>query len=330
MRPVSGRRPPRGGNAGFALALVLVLTAVLAAGTLALVQAARSDGRRAAAAYARDRLRAAAAEGLREALRRLAADDDLRVDHTNEVWAAAGGWVEPSGIAVTFRVTDAQAAFNLNNLAVSADTTPRRPAEDIVADLFAQWGDPLAADHAAAARDWVDEDQEGRWESPLYRERKPSCGCPDKPLTGWEELLSSVAGFSPEWLARPWGDRRFEPPARPLRSALTLLPGPARHVTPVNVNTASPEVLLAIAGGDQAGWVRSLLSLRGAEPLRSLEPLAVLSDPLRFDRLRAYLDVKSFYFTAESVARFEDRSARVTALVRREADGRVLPLRWWE
>ena len=319
-----------GRSDGFALALALVLTAALAAGTLALLQSARMSGRRAAEAAARDRLRAAAAEGVRAALRRLADDDDLRVDHTNETWAVPGGWVDPSGIAVNFRSTDAQAAFNLNNLAVPTDTAPRRPAEDILADLFAEWGDPLAADHAGALRDWVDADGEGRWETPLYRERKPPYACPDLPLTGWEEWLSSVAGFSREWLARPWGDRRFEPPARPLRSVLAILPGPARHPVPVNVNTASPEVLLAIAGGDQAGWVRALLSLREAEPLRSLEPLAVLADPVRFDRMRAYLDVKSLYFTVEAEARLDNRSARVTALVRRDADGRVTPLRWWE
>ncbi|MCX7817952.1 MAG: general secretion pathway protein GspK [Kiritimatiellae bacterium] len=324
-RPSAGWR--RAARHGSALVLVLsVFGAVLVLLGAALTEA-RGRAALAAARLERERLRALAAAELEQALQRLADDDDLLCDHADELWARPNRRRTPDGDAIETVIEDEQQRWDLNNLSAEPSPQPRRPAEDIATDLFRLAGDPDPADRILALRDWMDADREGAREAPHYAELVPRRVPPNRPLESWAEL-QWIAGFPDDWLRDPSlgaipADRRL-----PLRDLVTLIPGPHRRVTPVNLNSAPEPLLAVLFGRGQQHLPRAVIALRSAAPLRSIEGLVVLADPLRMVRLLPYLDVKSEWFRVRIRIRGSRQALSEQALVRRGPDGRVRVVRW--
>jgi type II secretory pathway component PulK len=311
---------------GSALVLVLVLLGLIAGMVIQAQVRARWALRESRRLSGRLDLQRAAGDAVRAALQRLADDEDLRSDSTNEAWAASENAVNPLGVATLVRVTDEDRFFDLNNLAVQTGPGTRKP-DDILGDLLAQCGVFSATQPAGALLDWIDADDAGLAESRFYAAKERPYRCSNRLLFDWPELL----------LVEGWTREMFLPGKRQGRTGLfeaspadclTLLPVARTLPIPVNVNTAPPEVLLAIVGMENDAVAGSILALRAVRPIRSVESLAVLGDPLLSSRVGPYLDVRSHFFRIRARAYKDEESQSLEVLVRRQASGQVGVLQW--
>lgn len=158
--------------------------------------------------------------------RAVLADDvrDNNVDHLGEDWATALKVLPVEQGQIAGSITDQQGLFNLNNLA--------RGEEDIA--VFRRLLDilRLPVELADAAADWVDANAESRLpggaEDVYYLSLEPPYRAANRPLSGVDGLYR-VKGFDAATVEK-------------LRPFVTALPQP----TPVNVNTAPPEILAAL------------------------------------------------------------------------------------
>lgn len=96
-----------------------------------------------------------------------------------------------------------------------------------------------------------------------------------------------------------------------LRPYVTILPQP----TPVNVNTASKEVIAAVVEGLDLGSAERLVQRRQRNPFNSLEEVSDALSHKAIDGRR--LGVSSSYFEVQGRLRFEDRVLEQRYLVER-------------
>lgn len=316
------------GKRGGVLILLLVLTGLVAALLLQSHALARTRTAERQASQEQTRLRQAAAEAALAALQRLADDDDLAVDSTNETWAARVEEQTPLGIFTWAAIRDEQSRFDINNLSLP-DAPEQRSGEDIALDLQTLCGDFSPSARTDALRDFVDEDHNGAREGDFYRHLTPPRVCPDRVLYGWREVLN-IDGWQEEQLARRSLESSLDGFSASLVDHVTLIPVARRRPIPININTASRETLRAVMGIEQDQLVDTVLTLRAIHPIRQLDVFSVTAGPENFERVRAYLDVRSHYFHVRARAEQDGRQAGVEALVMRQDNGRVLVLQWVE
>lgn len=331
MLPFSGNASPLPRNAG--VALILALAAIVTASGLLLWLQARAlhRGTSAYAALETEHLRVAAAETARAALYVLAADPDLSVDHPGEDWAQPLERDWPGGIHAWARVEDAAAYVDLNNLACS--NQPGRPFSAILRNAFTACGHFEADAPVDALADYVDADTTGDYEAAFYRHADAPLLPPDRELWAPAELLH-VHGFSPALFAPPAPapdarHHRDELFGGDFRQATVLLPDAPDAPVPVNLNTATREALLAVAGIEHAATVRSAMSLRALHPFQSTTLLAA-ADPDLAASLEGAIDVKSAYYRVRATAEHDGRRRSILAYARRDPDGAVHLLQWLE
>jgi general secretion pathway protein K len=238
-------------------------------------------------------------------------NDDRRtgaVDHLGEPWALRLPPLPVDNGRLAGYLEDQQGAFNLNNLVREGKVVLTQLAHfrRLLALL------ELPADLADALSDWLDADSEpqgrGGAEDGYYRALDRPYLAANRPLVDVAEL-KLVRGFDAGVYAR-------------LRPYVTALP----RSTPINVNTATPEALAAIASG---------LSLDGARALAAQRQRAYYRDRSDFvGRLPAgatvALDdiaVASAYFMATMRVTIGEAEAGGTALIERE-DGRRSAVLW--
>lgn len=305
--------PPhrRQGAALVATLGILLVVSALALQALALASAAR---RNADAEMRMTLLRATAHDAALLAIQRLADDDDLQCDHAGEPWARPEGWTTPEGITVRVRVRDASSRFDVNNGALP-EMEDRAAAADLLADILHAAGHPVWRETADAIRDATDPDHEGEWDRPRQDGDVPG---PNRSLLSPAELnrVFQRAERGQDIESRPWMD------------LITAYPVTPAHPEPVNLNTAPEMLLQGLFGPTRKAWVAGLIELRDAAPLRSLNSVAVLADPLRMNRYRPFLDVRSRWFEVEAESAQSSRSIHLQATVYRHPDGRVQIMRW--
>lgn len=303
-------RPPRGAALLVAM-IVLTLVATLAAGMI--WQQSRAIGVEGAE---RARVQAAWILGGAMNLGRVLLRLDARtpgVDHLNELWATPLQEASLSSMLAQDRdnnvvdgapqavlsgaITDAQQRYNLRNL-VDPATRKIAPAElealgrlCETASVPPQTAQLLAQGLQAAWRaetDGAKDDDEGTGDAPLAPQAVDQLG--------WLGLDAESV-------------RRLQP-------YVELLPEP----TPLNINTASPEVLAAVIGLDVASAKR----LESKRPFKTLQdargdiPASIPLDPKR-------LGVGSNYFIIAGVLRMDGRVLEERLLVKRD-NRQVLPL----
>ena len=188
-------------RSGAVLVMVLILLTLIAGLVVETQISARASLRRRQVNLLQTRLQQAAADAVWGALRKLADDEDLSVDHTNEVWAALEEIRDPSGVSTRVKVADQDRYFNLNNLAINPPPASARPAADIVMDILALCDDFAPVDRVDSLKDWIDSDDEGFMETARYREKTPPYKTANRPLYALSELLW-VNGFTRAFFAR--------------------------------------------------------------------------------------------------------------------------------
>jgi len=311
------------------MALILALAAVVLAGGLALyLQARAATLFRAEQTELRwEQLRLSAAEAAREALWVLAADDDLTVDHLAEDWALPRETNRTDGIVTNAMVEDAGRFLNWNNVGVSGRSG--RSARDMLLDLLMFCNHFDAAVPVEALEDFVDANETGSYEAPFYQTGDAPFRPPNRIMWAPAELLR-VHGFKPDLFQPRPPVRRDDLFSGDLTTATAVVPLPLEEPLPVNVNTASREVLMALTGLEQDAAVRAVLALRQVRPFGSLVEIFTA-----YPELAAMLE--GTVGTASTVFRVRARAAReglacsVMAWVERDPDsGDIRILQWVE
>ena len=326
VRNGNGAAAPTNQQSGMVLILLLVVLGLMAGLVLQVQLTARSLLRREQAERRTVLLKQAATDAAREALQRLADDEDLFVDHEGESWAGIREVKTPAGIATRVKVVDADRAFNLNNMGVE-NSSGLRTVDDILMDIMTLCGDFEPAGRVDALRQFVDKDGEGMAESPFYLEKKPPYEAPNRNLYSFGELLW-VEGFSKALFNRHERRSVNEFFNADLVDCVTVFPVSLSHPAPVNVNTARAEVLMGILGLGQETLVRTIVAMRMEKPIRSLDAIGMVLDPLLLEAVRPYLDVSSRYFTVDAQAFAEGQTQRVQLLAHRDPSGGVQVMNW--
>lgn len=320
---------PRRPAARSGMALILVLAAIVLAGGLALFLQARSSAlaRAERAEALREELRVAAAEAAREALWILAADENLEVDHLGEEWALPRETTRAEGLSTWAIVEDAGRFFNWNNLSASNRAT--RSSRDVLLDLMMFCGDFNSSVRVDALADFVDADGAGTYEADFYRTGAAPFRPPDRELWAPAELLR-VHGFSAElFRPRPRTDSA-DLTGGDLSASTALVPLPLNAPLPVNVNTASRDVLMGVSGLQQEDAVRQILALRQVQPFESLATMFT-AYPEAAAALEGSVGTASTCFRVRARAAWGGQHRSVMAWVARDSKtGDVRILQWLE
>jgi general secretion pathway protein K len=231
--------------------------------------------------------------------------------HLGQPWALRLPAIPLENGSIAGYIVDAQSRINVNNLGASASQANTLAA---LTRLFAALSLPPALLNAVT--DWVDVDDRvtdpGGAEDAWYMAQSSPGLSANAPVKRTSELLA-VRGDSGALFSR-------------LRPYVTALDAP----TSVNVNTASPEVLVAIANGlDRAGAL-ALVARREQTPFSSVADFRShlpRADIVVDDTL---VDVKSNWFEVSIEARQGDTLARARALLNRSAIAGEWPTVVWQ
>jgi len=224
-----------------------------------------------------------------------------QIDHLREPWAMALPAIPLDNGQVRGAIVDAQARLNINALGESGDRADIERAR--IARLFAQRGGPTGAVDAIA--DWIDRDaimRDGGAEDAFYAARRAPGLAANAPLLRVAEL-AEVKGVTPSTLSA-------------VASFLSALPAG----TPLNVNTAAPEVLSAVVDKLDGAGLAKLIAARTQSPFNNLaEFRAQLSSPAAVAGDET-LSVKSDFFYVTIEAQQGATLARARALLRRKGN----------
>lgn len=167
------------------------------------------------------------------------------IDHTGEIWATVVPALPVEGGRIALALTDQQGLFNLNNLVQGGK--PSEPDIAAFRRLLQLVG--LSSDLANAVVDWIDADSEvsipGGAEDLDYLGLEPAYRAANQPLLDVSGLIR-IKGFNAEAVQK-------------LRPFVSALPQP----TPLNVNTAPPQVLAAVFDGLSVDTAKSLAATGG-------------------------------------------------------------------
>lgn len=175
------------------------------------------------------------------------------VDHYGEIWAQAMPLFPVEGGTLTGCISDLQSRINLNNFSRYAvgnqlQDEMNKPDQNGFAktwlNLLELLQIPSSPAKVATITDWIDPDDNilSSWgaEQPDYESYDPPRRVANQPMTDVTEL-AAISGYTVQevQMLMPW---------------ITALPGAgtsqlgASATTPININTASEEILLALGG----------------------------------------------------------------------------------
>jgi general secretion pathway protein K len=239
--------------------------------------------------------------------------DDRRqsnVDHLGEPWALRLPPMPVENGELVGKIEDQQAAFNVNNLVAEGKINFAQLAH--FRRLLATLSLPDALAYTLV--DWIDDDSQpqpqGGAEDAYYLALDPPYLAANRPLIDIDEL-ALVAGFDNNVRAR-------------LRPYVSALPG----FTPVNVNTASPEVISAMIDGLDLGSAQAMVAQRDRAYFRDTNdfinrlPRGPVAAP-------ADISVSSDYFLASLRVTIGGAQARGRALLSRAGSGTGWPSIIW-
>jgi general secretion pathway protein K len=231
--------------------------------------------------------------------------------HLGQPWALRLPAIPLENGSIAGYVVDAQSRINVNNLGVTASQASTRAALTRLSNLLGV--PPLWID---AATDWVDTDdrvtEPGGAEDAWYAAQPAHGVAANAPVRRLAELLA-IRGASTALVER-------------LRPFVSALDAPS----PVNVNTASPEVLMAVASGlDRAGAL-ALVTQRSAQPFASAADFRARLPGGSIVVDDTAIDVRSNAFEVTIEAIQGETRARARALLRRGGQPGAWPVVVWQ
>jgi general secretion pathway protein K len=246
--------------------------------------------------------------------RKAALSNTPRVDSLQSIWALpfpplplGGGWASLS-------IVDEARKLNINQL-VAPNGQVNQPFAETLSRLLTILGiDPTEL--VPALIDWLDPDSvttPGGAESDFYLHLIPPYEARNGPMPTIGDLRM-VRGVD-------------EVTFRRLRNFLTTTPS-----VRVNINTASAEVLMAVAPQFQESpsVLRTILEERVSHPFTSISDVSQFLGPSAAGSLPAALATTSDYFTVRGMGSFAGTRTYVYAVIRRTGPGPQLLLDWHE
>ncbi len=221
------------------------------------------------------------------------------IDHRGEPWAMRLPAMPVENGELTGFIEDQQSRYNLNNLVKDGKVNVAQLA--IFQRLLAALG--LAPEIADSLTDWLDADSEAQpqgAEDAYYLALQRPYLAANRSLIDVDELVL-VRGFNEATRAR-------------LSPFVSALP----RFTPVNANTASPEVLSAVIDGLSLDASRSLVSRRERAYFRSYDDFS-RQLPSGIIVPTENISVSSDYFMATLRVTMGGARARGTALLARNS-----------
>jgi general secretion pathway protein K len=303
---------------GVALLMVLVIVTVIAGLMYPLWQQQQSALTRAQSSQAQLQAWAvliSAQDWVKSALKFDA--EQSQTDHLLELWAQPMPAVPFDGGKVRGWLVDAQAKLNVNQLAI-ADVQQR---EQQIA-IFNRLCQVLSVECPfwPAVADWMDSDDvpmSGGAESEFYMGQQPMRRAANQPLLSIDELRQ-VAGVT-------------EPVLQVLNPYLTALP----DATPINVNTATAPVLMALSTLLTQDLATAIIARQRTEPF---ERLTQVSELLRQSSVsdaelnllvnERMMSVSTRYFMLHTQAEYLNYQWQLNSLLKRDT-GRVQSLMRW-
>jgi general secretion pathway protein K len=301
-------KPARG--AAIVLAMLLAALAATIAVTLFTEQQRWSH----AVLHRRDQVQAQAMVFAAVQWSRQILGEDARVttvDHLGEPWAISLPPIPLDNGEIRGAISDAQGRLDVNALAGTGTATD--VYRERITRLLARVGGPVNALPAIA--DWIDSDATPRMngaEDSTYLAREVPSVAANAPVLRLAEL-ANVPGVSAAALTAA-------------SAHLTALP----TAVPINVNTASPEVLAAVFANAGSDAVAQILAARAARPFTSVLDLRTRLPQLQIGSDELSLSVKSDYFLVTVEARQGSTIARARALLRRNTTSREPPEIVWQ
>lgn len=251
------------------------------------------------------------ATGVESWVRSILARDrrDTQLDGLGEDWARPVDFLPVEQGGLSGGLEDLQGRFNLNNLAAP----PPKAAVYIkqwqrlfrVLDLDAAQALPLAA----AIRDWIDPNalpESGGGEDPDYQGLEQPYRAANQAMRSPSELLA-VKGMNRDIFLR-------------LAPFVTALPLDNQTPTPVNVNTASKEVLMALSDSTDASRIDAWLQKRLKDPVDNPQKLQA-DQTLPADVTADLVSARSEYFQLNVTAFIGSGQVHLYSVLRRPASG---------
>jgi general secretion pathway protein K len=300
LRSIRVRLPGRVRGLALIVAMLVAALAATVAISLAVAQAQWSGQ----VAQRRDRVQAESIALVGVQWARQILDADARTttfDHLGEPWALPLPPTPVENGVVEGRIVDAQALLNANNLVPGAHQAFER--ERFLRLLGAL---RLSSAMLPAIVDWVDADdvaEPGGAEDAFYRGAAQPMLTPNMPIMRIQEL-ADVRGMTPPML-------------QALARYVTALPA---H-TPLNVNTAAPEVLAASLSNIDPGALAALLASRSVEPFATIADFRQRLPTGTSIGDEAMYTVKSRFFFVVVRARQGETIAQARALIDRGGTG---------
>ncbi len=214
---------------------------------------------------------------------------DNNWDSLDEPWAQKMTPMDVEGAMVWGWNEDLQARFNLNSLVVNGKQ------DKIAIGIFQRLLERLDLDAltAAAVVDWIDADNETSGpkgaENDVYSRLKYPYSAANQPMQSASELLL-VQGFN----AKAW---------EKLKPFVVALPGQ----TPININTAPPEVISALAPNITLADAEQVIRTRFMNPFKNLDsfrnhPNLVQAKAELQKLTEAHLDIRTSFFQVNAQA----------------------------
>lgn len=222
------------------------------------------------------------------------------VDHLKENWAIRLPATPFEGGTVRGFITDQQQYCNFNNLLQdnAANT-------DFFKRLLSLVGSN--PDSVEALKDWIDPDADITYpngaESEHYLTQPVPYRAGNQPLIEIGNL-SRVQGFTNESIAK-------------LKQYCTVLPEP----TPVNVNTASLELLGLMLPELSQFELQSIVAARNLRPFENITEVGKLLEKSKITLSDVQFSVGSRYFMVTSQTQFGKSTIRTEALLKRDGSG---------
>jgi general secretion pathway protein K len=227
--------------------------------------------------------------------------DDARnssVDHRGEAWATRLPPVEAENYRISGLMEDQEGRFNLNNLVANGEIDKQQLAIFVRLLSALRLPDSLAG----VVADWIDADDlpfnSNSVDSTYYVTLQTPYRATNQPLININELLR-VKDMDRNTLAM-------------LRPFVTVLP----TRTPINVNTASPEILVALVPGLSSEEAYSMVAKRERTYYRNITDFQQAL-PSGTTAPASGISVSSQYFLVQARASNERLSIGNQALYRR-------------
>ena len=292
---------------GVALITALLIAALISIVTYNLAFESTMDTRRTMVLLYRDQA-VQVALGAETWIATILAEDaaNTDTDHLGEIWASELPGLPIDGGTVSGEIIDLQGRFNVNNLVDGEGEVDELYLEQFRRLLIGLEIDPRFAGIAA---DWIDPDRDVSFpdgaEDGTYTSLTPPYRPPNQPLSNATEL-AALEGMDRDTF------RRLEP-------HITALPGR----TVINVNTATPAVLLSLDEKLTPSDVESLMSEREAGGFADYQGTFTT---LVSDELLAELSESSSYFQLKVVVQIATVRLTLFSILERTAQGDVVPI----